>query len=174
MGEENETLRSILERRSVRSFGKADVEAEKEELLAKAAMAAPSAGNLQSRYFYFVRDEGARGALKRAARGQQALEAPLVITVCADSASASSRYGRRGRELYSVQDAAASAENILIAATSLGLATCWVGAFDEEAVSEALEIPGNLRPVALIPVGYASGNPESPERKPADAPIKRI
>jgi nitroreductase len=80
-------------------------------------------------------------------------QAPVVIVVWTNSEQVSS-YGRRGVELYSIQDAGAAVQNMLLAIHALGLASCWTGAFDEASVSEILELPGNLRPVAIVPIGY--------------------
>jgi nitroreductase len=67
-------------------------------------------------------------------------------------------------ELYSIQDTAAAIENMLLAATALGLGTCWVGAFDEEEAARALHLVRDLRPLALIPAGYASGETRPPRK----------
>lgn len=155
----NKTIEDLLSRRSIRSFKRKPIGEENEELLLKAAMAAPSAGNLQSRFFYFVRDEETLNALRGAAFGQECLDAPLIVVACADLQSAAAGYGQRGENLYSIQDTATSVENMMIAAASLGLGSCWVGAFDEEAVRSALSILADLRPVALMPVGFPNEKP---------------
>ena len=91
-------------------------------------------------------------------------EAPLSLVVCADQDRSAQRYGERGRELYCILDAAASVENILLAAHALGLGACWVGAFNDQLVSRILKLPEHLRPVAIIPIGYSDENPEPLER----------
>ncbi len=122
--------------------------------LLEAAIRAPSAGNLQPWFFYVVRDGEARQKLSQAAEGQGFVaQAPVVIVVCAEPERSATRYGDRGRHLYCLQDTASAVTNIHLAAVAMGLVTCWVGAFDETLASEALSIPGNLRPVAMIPVG---------------------
>jgi nitroreductase len=93
-------------------------------------------------------------------------EAPVVIVVCSDLDRIKLRYGERGEKLYSIQDTAASIMIILLAAQALGLGTCWVGAFDEERIKEILELPRNLRPLAIIPVGYPKERIEKSERIP--------
>ncbi len=74
--------------------------------------------------------------------------------VCADPEKSGDRYGERGRDLYCIQDTAAASENMLLTANSLGLGTCWVGAFDEGLVRTILNIPGRLRPVAILTIGF--------------------
>jgi nitroreductase len=88
-----------------------------------------------------------------------------VAVACADLRIAS-RYAERGMALYCIQDTAASVQNLLLAAQDLGLGTCWVGAFKEEAVKEILNMPDYIRPVVLVPVGYPAKTPKAPDRLP--------
>jgi nitroreductase len=102
-------------------------------------------------------------------------QAPVVLVVCAEPDRSAIRYRERGAELYCLQDTAAAAENILLAATALGLGGCWVGAFDEEEASLALNLPENLRPVAIIPVGYPSQEAEgSTSRRPLHEVLETV
>ena len=73
--------------------------------------------------------------------------------------------GDRGRYLYCLQDTATAVTHILLAAVDMGLAGCWVGAFDEVAASQVLSLPSNLRPVALLPIGYADQSPAPRPRR---------
>ncbi|MGD2206940.1 MAG: nitroreductase family protein [Anaerolineae bacterium] len=151
-------------RYSVRDFDPTvDVPPETVEQLLTAATEAPSAGNRQPWHFYVVRDLADRQALVAAAYGQSFIaQAPIVIVVCADPEQSAGRYGQRGRELYCLQDTAAAAEHILLAAVALGLGGCWIGAFDERRAGRALSLPKRHRPVAILPIG-----------KPAKGPTKR-
>lgn len=79
----------------------------------------------------------------------------------------------RGRTLYCIQDTAAAAQNIHLAAYSFGLGTCWVGAFDEDEARRILRIPLGVRPVALIPVGYPAEAPMTRARRPVDEIVHR-
>jgi nitroreductase len=54
--------------------------------------------------------------------------------------------------------------NMMLVAHELGLGTVWVGAFNEWEVFEILQMPDNLRPVAIVPVGYPSRIPSAPRR----------
>ena len=89
----------------------------------------------------------------------------MVIVVCADEKRSSTGYGIRGKLLYCLQDTAAATQNILLTAHSLGLGSCWVGAFDEESARKALNIPEGVRPVAIIPVGYPDETPRQRARR---------
>jgi nitroreductase len=92
-------------------------------------------------------------------------QAPVVLLYAAN-ATRGAKYGERGAQLYCVQDATIAAAYTQLAATALGLATCWVGAFDDAQVARAAQLPAGQRPVALLPVGYAAETPRrTPRRK---------
>jgi len=159
-----EVADAIELRRSIRQYQDKEVPEGMLKAILRAGQMAPSAGNMQGRDFIVVNDRGVRESVSRAALGQRFIvEAPVCIVVCANASRSSSRYGKRG-ELYAVQDSAASAMNMMLMAQDLGLGTCWVGAFNEQAVAQLLGIPPGVRPVALIPVGYPDESPEVPPR----------
>ena len=167
-------LRIIRERRSIRAFQDRPLSEALLDELVEALRWAPSAGNLQSRFFYFVLEPGLRQRLAEAALAQEFVaEAPLVVVACADRRIAR-RYGRRGTELYMLQDVATSLQNLLLVAHARGLGAVWVGAFEEERVRDLLEIPEPLRPVALVPVGYPAERPPAPPRVPKHALHKKV
>lgn len=155
-------LEIIKNRRSIRKFQKKGIPNEILEKLIMALIWAPSAGNLQARKFYFVFGEEIKEKLARSNQDFIA-QAPLVIVGLADT-KISRRYGERGKNLYSICDVSTSIQNLMLLATDLGLGTCWVGAFDEDKVSEVLNLPENLRPIVIVPVGYPAENPETPPR----------
>jgi nitroreductase len=151
--------KTIKERRSIRDFKKKEIANDIIDKLIDALIWAPSAGNLQARKFYFVRDEELKKKIAIAALKQHFLaEAPLVIVGCTDS-RISYRYGERGISLYSIQDVSCSLMGMMLVAHENGLGSVWVGAFDEDAVSDILKIQKFLRPVALVAVGYPSKVP---------------
>jgi nitroreductase len=162
-----DVLDAIKGRRSIRAFksGK-DVSEKTVEELIIAAQWAPSAGNIQPWEFIVVRTLEIKKRLTEAAFNQSFMEeAPVVIVVCTDENRSSEGYGQRGRTLYCLQDTAAATQNMHLAAYSTGLGTCWVGAFKEEEVREILNIPNGIRPVALIPIGYASEAPAARRKR---------
>lgn len=167
----------IRNRRSVRDFTDREISESAIDALIEAVRWAPSAGNLQSRKFYFVFNEEIRKKLGQAELKRDfaafIARAPLVVVACVDLHIAS-RYGDRGKQLYCIQDAAASIQNLLLAAHELGLGTCWVGAFNEERIAGILDLPDNLRPVAVIPVGYPARTPKAPDRVARDAAVKFV
>lgn len=158
-------LEAIKERRSVREFQRKEILPEALEVLMEALIWAPSAGNLQSRRFYFVFNQEIKERLARAALHQSFIaQAPLAVVACADHDRVVRRYGERGVMLYCLMDVAASVQNLLLAAHELGLATVWVGAFHEEEVRRVLGLPPHLCPVTIVPVGYPAERPAPPQR----------
>lgn len=157
------TLDAIQARRSIRAYQPQTVEAEKLDALINAINQAPSAGNLQAYQVYLVRPDATRQRLAAAALGQKFLaQAPVLLVFCA-CPQRSAKYGKRGAELYCIQDATVAVAYAQLAATALGLASCWIGAFDEAQVAAVLGLPAGERPVAMLPVGYAA---EAPPRTP--------
>ena len=120
----------IKNRRSVREFKDLEIPEKAIDVLFEALRWAPSAGNLQSRKFYFVFNEAIRNKLAQTGLRHDfvsfIVRAPLVVVACADLRIAS-RYKERGNNLYCIQDTAASVQNLLLAAHDQGLGTCWVG-----------------------------------------------
>ncbi len=162
---------TILTRRSIRRFERQPVSRDQLEKLLEAARWAPSAGNLQPWVFVAVTAADVKAALAAAAYGQRFVaEAPAVIGVAA-APPEDSPYGRRGRELYCLQDTAAAVQNVLLAAHAMGLGACWVGAFDDAAVARALDLGSGERPVALVPVGVPAQKGHS-NRRPLSAVVR--
>ena len=164
-----DVIEAIKERRSIRSITTDDVSEEAVKQLIEAARWAPSAGNTQPLELVVVRDPKVKRSLAVAALNQAfILKASVVFVVCADTTRSKRGYGGRGEKLYSIQDTAAATENILLAAHELGLATCWVGAFNEKDVAKAINAPKKTKPLVIIPVGYPAMKPNAPKRRAAD------
>jgi len=168
-----ECLEAIRERRSIRKFKDKTVGKEMLDALLNAAQMAPSAGNLQARDFVVLTYDTSKQKIAKAALDMPFIgKAPLVIIAVANMERSSQKYGSRGT-LYSIQDASAAVMNLLLAAHSLGLAACWIGAFDEHAVRELLKLPPRTMPVAIIPVGYSDEKPQAPARMGLDKVVHR-
>jgi nitroreductase len=162
-----DVFEAIKGRRSIRGFKPESISDADLEKILEAGISAPSAGNCQPWEFVIVRDQKIKQKLVQAARGQSFLaEAPVVIVICADVNRTASRYGERGRTLYCIQDTAAAAQNIHLAAYALGYGTCWVGAFDESAAAEAIKAPAGVRPLIMIPIGKPREKPKPTPRTP--------
>ena len=164
----------IKSRRSIRKFKSEDIPQEIIDDLMGALIWAPSAGNLQSRKFYFIFNKEIKERLVKAASGQNFIaKAPLVIVGCAND-DISRRYGERGKNLYSICDVSASIQNLMLLAKERGLGTVWVGAFNETEVAEILSLPKNLRPIVILPVGYPAEEPLTPPRVSEEEAIEII
>lgn len=161
-----DAVEAIKKRTSIRNYKPSPVPEEDLNEILECAIAAPSAGNTQEWEFVVVKDKKIKKLLVGAALGQEFIaQAPVIIVVCVDLKKIRNVYGRRGVELYSKQDAAAAIENMLIAAWAKGIGSCWIGAFNESAVSDMLVLPSYIRPVAIITLGYPEANFKKPERK---------
>jgi nitroreductase len=160
-------LEIIKNRRSIRAFKKQDIPPDIIEKLLEAARWAPSAGNVQPWAFVVVSSQKMKQSLSMAAFGQKTLEeASVVIVVCADEKLAEQSYGVRGKSLFCLQDTAAAIQNILLTAYSLGLGSCWIGAFKEDEIKKAIKAPKEMRPIAMIPIGYPNEAPSARSRRP--------
>jgi nitroreductase len=161
-----DVFEAIMRRRSVRAYTNEEVSEEEVKKLTEAARWAPSAGNIQPLELIIVKNAKTKRRLAEAALHQTFIEeAPVVIVVCANVAQSSRGYGSRGANLYCLQDTAAATENMLLAATALGLATCWVGAFEEDEAAKVINAPKGVRPVAIIPVGHGTEKPTAPQKR---------
>jgi nitroreductase len=162
-----EYFEAVKARHSVRAFQKKPVEEEKILRVIEAINLAPSAGDLQAYEVIVVKDPMLKEKLARAAFGQSFVsEAPVCFVFVAYPERSSKKYGRRGSELYCIQDASIVTTYAMLAVTALGLSSTWVGAFDEEAAARAVGVMKGKRPVALLPIGYGAESPESTPRRP--------
>ena len=157
-------------RRSVRSFADEPVPEEVIENCLHVANLAPSAGNLQARDFIVVRDESVRKAVAEASPVHKFLPTAPVIIVCCANFDRIIQYGPRGKNLFCIQDVAASVENMLLYIAARGYGACWIGAFDEKKVTAALGLPLHVRPQAIVPVG----KPEKDGTKPPRVRIESL
>lgn len=160
----NNIFKTIKNRRSIREFQAKSIPEEIIDKLIETLIWAPSAGNLQSRKFYFVLDQKIKEKLVKAALGQDFIaQSPLVVVGCTNEEIAF-KYGERGKSLYSICDVSVCIQNMMLFAHEQGLGSCWIGAFDEKEVAKILNLPKNLRPIVILPVGYPAEKPEAPPR----------
>ena len=146
---ETDMLDMIKKRRSIRKYTDQPVTDEQIRQLLEAAMAAPSASNIQPWEFVVVRDPDLKRQLAQTHTwSHMAADAAAVFVVC----------GNERASHHWVEDASAATENLLLAVTALGLGAVWVGIYpgaDREAhVRQALAIPEEIRVLCLVPVGH--------------------
>jgi len=149
----SDILTHIMARRSIRKFSAEPVSAGDLEQLLRAAMAEPSASNRRPWEFVVLTDEAALQRL----RGRLPLgryNAPAAIVVCGNLHRALPGFARD----FWVEDCSAAAENILLAATGLGLGSVWIGVYPigvlVKAVSSVLGLPRHVVPLGVIYVGH--------------------
>jgi nitroreductase len=157
----------VRKRRSIRVFEPKRVESNLINKILETANLAPSAGNLQAYQIVVVRDELILKKLQLAALNQPwVAQTGVCLVFLADPKRSEIRYGLRGRRLYCLQDATIATTYAQLGAHALGLATVWIGAFDDEAVSKAIGAAKHLVPVALLPIGYPAESPSPTPRRP--------
>lgn len=157
-------MQAIRARRSIRAFQEREVEEEKLLAVLDAGRLAPSAKNLQDWRFIVVRDASMRSRLAEAARDQKFVaQAPLVIVACGTSDLVMTC----GQPAYAI-DVAIAVDHMTLAAASLDLGSCWIGAFYEDKVRAILGVPPEIRVVALLPLGYPAEEPRPRPRKRLD------
>jgi len=164
-----DTLECMRTRRSIRKYLDEPVEFEKVGEILDAGRNAPSAGNVQDWKFILVTEPAARKEIAEACLQQYWMEtAPVYVVICSQPEKSERFYGERGKRLYSIQNAAAAAENMLIAAHDQGLGSCWVSAFADDMLRRALNIPDSVVPYAVITIGYADETPAMPPKFPIE------
>lgn len=153
----------VKQRYSVRAYKPDPVEDEKLQQVLEAARLAPTACNRQPFQLVVVHTQGKEAELRRIYHRSWFSQAPLVICAVGLPERA---WSRRDGKNYVFVDTTIAMDYITLAATDLGLGTCWVAAFDPAAAREILGLPNNVEPVAFTPLGYPADRPKPKERKP--------
>lgn len=156
---ENGAISAIMQRKSVRAYLDREVEESKIDVLMRAAMAAPTGMGLKPWEFVVVKDKQVLDEMGDGLpRARMLKDTRQAIIVCGDTIKSS----------YWYLDCSAAAENILIAAESMGLGAVWTAAYPYrdriEVVKKALDLPDHILPLCVIPLGYPA-SPEKPKDK---------
>ncbi len=196
----NETLQTIKNRHSIRTFTDKEVSGEQITVLLQAANEAPSAHNQQSWRFIVVRDQKkhelanlvtsksaafekpASALLRMAARS--IMSAPVVIAVAntgdliehgTDLFKIEKEMARDFFRTMEIQSSAAAVENLLLAATSLGLSTVWLGILFL-IKDDVLQFLGEPRGefMAVVPVGYPAKSGTGPQKQPFEVKVRYL
>ncbi|MCL5958848.1 MAG: nitroreductase family protein [Chloroflexi bacterium] len=152
----------IQARYSVRAYKPDPVEEEKLQLVLEAMRLAPSASNRQPFQFIVIHAAGREEDLKRIYAREWFLQAPLVICACVFPERA---WTRKDGKRYGEVDVAIAMDHLILAATELGMGTCWVANFDPDAMREILGLPDEVEPVAVTPLGYPADSLRPKNRK---------
>ncbi len=164
-------FKTIEKRRSIRSYSGRIVEKSKIQKILKAAWMSPSAMGKQNFKIFVVDNPKKKEMLVKATHDQEYVNSNLVLVFCTDPKRIKFM-GNRGKSLLSVQDATIAASYSQLAATSLGLSSVWVGHFKEKAVAEILKT--KLRPVVVLPIGYANEKAAPKKSQSMKSLIKQI
>lgn len=148
--------KAIAARHSVRRFKSRKPDWRKILEAIEAATKTPLAGNIPTVKFILVSDKEKIADLAQAATQDFIATASYVLVVCSDNKQIESSYNERGLR-YSRQQAGAAIQNFLLKLTDLGLFTCWVGAFSDRTIKNALRIPDHIEVEAIFPIGYKMG-----------------
>ncbi len=149
----------ILSRRSIRKYENKDIPEDVLQQILETGRQAPSAANRQPIRFIIVNDHDILKNLCDNLITRFVKYAPVAIVGCADIKSLLT-----GK--WAVVDATIAMENMVIAAWTLGIGSCWIGACNEEKVKEMLKIPDKWKVVALLTFGYPAEKPEQRKKKP--------
>lgn len=164
----NEVLRAIRERRSIRVFRPDPIEPEKLEAILEAARWAPSGRNTQPWRFVVVESKEKREELGRVVTQMDMVRtAPITIAVLRDKDAGYD-------EVKDIQAIGACAQNILLAAHSLGLGACWLGRVRDPQIEKIIGAKENEELMMLIVIGYPRERPPARERKPLEELVRRI
>ncbi len=144
-------------RYSVRSYKNKPVEEEKLLKVLEAGRVAPSATNAQPIHFVVIKEKESLLKICEAYGRDWLKAAPIIIAVCGDKAKAWKH--KDGTSYYNI-DVAIATDHMALAATDLGLGSCWVCAFDKVKAAEILHIPSEIEPLVLLPIGYPEENPD--------------
>lgn len=167
-----DVIQAIRERRSIRKFKPDPVSDDLVNVVLDAGRWAPSWANTQCWRFVVVRDQNIKEELAETkGRGNPAGEAirtvPVTIVVCAELKKSGFYKGEAPTDKgdWFMFDCALAAQNMMLAAHSLGLGTVPVGLFDAAKAAEVLGVPAGMAVVLMLPLGYPAETPVAPRRK---------
>lgn len=158
-------LEVIKGRRSVRSFRSESIPEEHLKTILEAGVWAPSGSNVQPWEFVLVREKPTIEKIKLFSPGLfGSPDAVVVLCINKERIKRSSKSG----ESVALMDVAMAAQNMMLAAYSLGVGSCPIASFNKTAVKELLGIPAHVDPVLMVSLGYPDKWPEPPRRRPLE------
>ena len=150
----------ILNRRSIRRYEDKEIPKDVLDQIVEAGRQSPSAANRQPYHFVIVTDSEIKQKLPGRFSGFLK-NAPVIIVGCANPKALLT-----GK--WAIIDTTIALENMVLAAWSLGVGSCWIGSFNEQKIKELLKIPKDWKIVALITLGYPAETPKPTKKKPAN------
>jgi len=161
----------IAQRYSVRAYKPDDVPSNMIDKILEAARLAPTAANRQSFKLFVIKTAGFKDELKNIYHQEWFTQAPYVIGICGIPEG---NWIRKDGKNYADVDSAIVMDHVILAATNMGLGTCWIGAFDPNAARKFLELPQGMEPIAFTPIGYPADHVRIKKRKPIDKLVRYI
>jgi len=158
-------LELAKKRYSVRAYKSDPIEDEKLQQVLEATRLAPTACNIQPFRFIIIHTKGKEAELRCIYSASWFAQAPIVICACGIPTES---WKRRDGKNYCDIDVTIAMDHLILAATELGLGTCWVGAFNPDAAREILKLPDDVEPIAFTPLGYPNDQPGYKGRKSLD------
>jgi nitroreductase len=152
----------IRTRYSVRAYKPDPIDDDVLNQVLEAARLAPTAANRQPLQLIVIPTAGREAELRRIYNRDWFVQAPLVICACGIPAQG---WVRSDGKNYTDVDVAIVMDHLILAATELGLGTCWVGAFDPTAARQVLALPEGVEPIVFTPLGYPADRPKPKKRK---------
>lgn len=164
-------LKLCSDRYSVRSYTDRQVPEDILMKILEAGRLAPTAKNMQSQRIFVIRS---KEAVEKLHKHCKCYDAPTVLLVCGDTDVACNR--PIVSHSMAEMDASIVATHMMLAATSLGVGSVWMCAFDNDAVAKEFDLPDNIKPFLLLPLGYATGDcqpsPRHTQRNPMENMVK--
>ncbi len=167
-------INTIMNRKSVRSFTDQKLTEEQIETLLKAAMAAPSAINIQPWHFVVIDDDAVKQEIwGEGFQSEMFTSAAVVVVVCGDTKTVRKPFGKPDAEpeevdnIFWYEDCSAATENLLLAAEAMGLGAVWTALYPTERMApviEKLSLPENVKPLCAVPIGYPAGDDQPKDK----------
>ena len=157
----------VKNRYSVRAYDSIPVEEDKLKQILEVARLAPTGANRQSFQLIVIHTTGREDELRLIYDKPWFVQAPVIICACAITT-----LGQPFREGGSYRDVAIVMDHLILAATNLGLGTCWIGAFDPNATRDILGLPEEAIPIVFATIGYSKDQPRPKKRKPVDELVR--
>jgi nitroreductase len=161
----------IAQRYSVRAYKPDDVPSNMIDKILEAARLAPTAANRQSFKLFVIKTAGFKDELKNIYHQEWFTQAPYVIGICGIPEGS---WIRKDGKNYADVDSAIVMDHVILAATNMGLGTCWIGAFDPNAARKFLDLSQGMEPIAFTPIGYPADHVRIKKRKPIDKLVRYI
>jgi nitroreductase len=152
-------------RKSIRKYQTKQIEKEKLEYVLEVAKNAPSACNNQPWQFIVIQTQEKLAEIKTCYKRDWIKQAPTIIAICGNHETSWKRKDTDNKDHLDI-DIAIAIDHMTLAATEQGLGTCWVCAFNENKCAEILNLPENIEPIALLPIGYPLISEEPIKRTP--------